>query len=214
MTQKQIDLLWMRFQMSVGKQKFWIKSQLDKSRARWRLKSPQSLSGRFLHLTFQGHTCWSLRPSVHYICALFILWQSNNRWLRYRKFQIWPLKLIVKVMAKLISDGDIWGIKFNQYVCFLFHENWTIFGLDIVNSIFDLEDLRSRSCLRSNHMVVFEAESSIDVFVFCFVAIRSFLVDIHSEFHIWPWKFKVNITAKVKSDGHIWGIEFKWYACF
>ena len=25
-----------------------------------------------------------------------------------------------------------------------------------------------------------------------------------SKFHIWPWKFKVKVMAKVKPDGHIW----------
>ena len=68
--------------------------KLDGSMARRHLKSPQSLSGRSLHLNFQGHgqgqTWWSLRPSVHSIWVLFILWQSNHLWLRYSKFQIWP----------------------------------------------------------------------------------------------------------------------------
>ena len=25
---------------------------------------------------------------------------------------------------------------------------------------------------------------------------------------IWPWKFKVDVMAKVKPIGHIWGLEF------
>ena len=28
----------------------------------------------------------------------------------------------------------------------------------------------------------------------------------YSKFHIWPWTFKVKVMAKVKHDGHIWGI--------
>ena len=47
--------------------------------------------------------------------------------------------------------------EFNRYVCFLFGGNRTIFGRDIVNSIFDLENSRSRSGTRSNPMVIFEA---------------------------------------------------------
>ena len=31
---------------------------------------------------------------------------------------------------------------------------------------------------------------------------------LYSKFHIWPWKFKVKVMAKVKPDGHIWGLEF------
>ena len=42
-------------------------------------------------------------------------------------------------MAKVKSDGKIWGLEFNQYVCFLFHVNGTILGWDIANCIFDLE---------------------------------------------------------------------------
>ena len=29
---------------------------------------------------------------------------------------------------------------------------------------------------------------------------------IYRKFHIWPWKFKVKVTAKVKPDCHIWGL--------
>ena len=36
----------------------------------------------------------------------------------------------------------------------------------------------------------------------------------YRKFHIWPWKFKVKVMAKVKPDGHIWGLEFNRYVCF
>ena len=37
----------------------------------------------------QGQTLWShLRPRVQLICLLFVLWQSDLFWLRYRKFHI------------------------------------------------------------------------------------------------------------------------------
>ena len=134
-------------------------------------------------------------------------WPSNHFWLRYSKFHSWPWKFKVKVMAKVKPDGDIWGLKFNLYVCFSLRGNrtifgkvtpngriWglefnryvcfsfrgiqTIFGRDIANSMFDLENSRSRSWPRSNPMVAFEAQSSIDVFGFCFVAIGPFLAEI------------------------------------
>ena len=35
----------------------------------------------------------------------------------------------------------------------------------------------------------------------------------YSKFHIWPWKFKVKVMAKVKSYGPIWGLNFNWYVC-
>ena len=63
----------------------------------------------------------------------------------------------VKVMAKVKPIGHIWGLGFNQYVCFSFRGNRTTFGQDIGNSIFDLENSRSRSWPRSNLMVTFEA---------------------------------------------------------
>ena len=87
----------------------------------------------------QGQTRWShLRPSFQSICLLFVSWQSNNFWLRYSKFHIWPWKFKVKVMAKVKPDGPIWGLAFNCYVCILFRGNRTIFGWDIGNSRFDL----------------------------------------------------------------------------
>ena len=154
----------------------------------------------------QGRTHWShLRPGDQSLCLLFVSRQSDHFWLRYSKFYICPWKFKVKVIAKVKSDGHIWGLKFNQYivicfvaigpflaeiyskfhiwpwkfrvkvmakvtpdghiwglefkwyVCFSFRVNRTIFGWDIANSIFDLENSRSRSRPRSNPMVTFEA---------------------------------------------------------
>ena len=36
----------------------------------------------------------------------------------------------------------------------------------------------------------------------------------YSKFHIWLWKFKVKVMAKIKPDGPIWGLEFNRYVCF
>ena len=105
----------------------------------------------------QVQTHWShLRPGVQSICLLFVSWQSDHLWLRYSKFCIWPWKFKVKVMAKVKPDGHIWALEFNRYVCFSFRGNQTIFGWDIANSVFDLENSRSRSWARSNPMVTFE----------------------------------------------------------
>ena len=68
----------------------------------------------------QGQTHLShLRPGVQSICLLFILWQSDHFWLRYRKFHIWPRKFKVKVMGKGKPDGHIWGLGV-QSICLLF----------------------------------------------------------------------------------------------
>ena len=94
----------------------------------------------------QGQTWWShLRPWVKSTCLFFVSWQSDHFWLRYSKFYIWPWKFKVKVMAKVKPDGHIWALEFNRYVCFSFRCNRTIFGWNIANSIFDLENSRSRS---------------------------------------------------------------------
>ena len=69
----------------------------------------------------QDQTHWSpLRPRVQSICSLFILWQSEHFCVRYSKFYIWPWKFNIKVMARVKVDGKIWGLDFNQYVCFCF----------------------------------------------------------------------------------------------
>ena len=97
-----------------------------------------------------GQNRWShLSPRVQSICLLFVSWQSDHFWLRYRKFHIWPWKFKVKVMAKVKPDGHIWALEFNRYVCFSFRGNRTTFGWDIANSIFDLEKSRSRSRRKS-----------------------------------------------------------------
>ena len=191
--------------------------QLDESAAHWHLKWPQSLSVGSLHLAFQGHgqgqTRPSLRPSVHSICILFILWQSNHLWLRYSIFKIWPWKFKVKVMAKVKSSGHVWGLELNWYVCFLFCGNRTIFGRDIMNSIFELDIFvqgHSQGQIRWSHLRL-----RVKLICLLFVLWQSDHFWLrYSEFHIWPWKFEVKVMKEVKSDGHIWGLEFNRKVCF
>ena len=106
----------------------------------------------------QGKIWWShLRSRVQLMCLLFVSWQSDHFWQRYSQFHIWPWKFKVKVIAKVKLDGHIWYLEINGYVCFSFRGNCTVFGWDIANSIFDLENSRSRWWPRSNPMVTFEA---------------------------------------------------------
>ena len=98
----------------------------------------------------QGQTPWShLRPWVKSICLLFVSWQSDHFWLRHSKFHVWPWKFKVKVRVRVKPNGRIWGPGFYRYVCFSFRGNRTIFGWDVANSIFDLENSRSRSQRKS-----------------------------------------------------------------
>ena len=109
------------------------------------------------HCHGQGQTHWShLSPGVQSICLLFVSWQLDHFWLRYSIFHIWPWKFKVKVMTKVKAGGHFWGLEFNQNVCFSFRGNQIIFGWDIANSIFYLENSRSRSWPRSKPMVTFE----------------------------------------------------------
>ena len=161
---------------SAVQQLFWVHHfadyilKLDESTARRQLKSPQSLSGRSIHLTLvtKWSWSWSWMTHCHLLCAMsigppilrysyFKIWPWNlTFWLRYRKFHIWPWKFKVKVMVKVKPDGHIWALEFNQYVSFLFRGNRATFGWDMGNSIFDLENSRSRSWPRSNPVVTFE----------------------------------------------------------
>ena len=84
----------------------------------------------------------------------FDSWQSDHFGLRYSKFHIWPWKFKVKLMAQVKPDGHIWGLKFYRYVCFHFVAIGPFW--DIANSIFDLENWRSRLWPRSNLVVTFE----------------------------------------------------------
>ena len=136
------------------------------------VRQRSDMSGRLTYFSDTAH----LRPGVQSISLRFVSWQSDHFGLICSKFHIWPWKFKVKVMAKVKSDGHIWGLGFNRYVCFLFRGNRTIFGRDIANSIFDLE--KSMSWPRSTPMVTFEALRSIDMFAFRFVAIAQFLAGI------------------------------------
>ena len=146
--------------------------KLDESTARRQLKSPG-------HYLVDPYT-WSRSPNGHGhewpTATPFVQWQSalpfwdtaiskfdhENPWSRScvwskvkATFDLQNSK--VKVMVKVKPIGHIWGLEFNQYVCFSFRGNRTTFGWDIGNSIFDLENSRSRSRPRSNLMATFEA---------------------------------------------------------
>ena len=123
--------------------------QMSRSRLTFKIQRARSWPRSTLMVTFEA------LEFNQYVC-FFVSRQSDHFWLRYSKFYIWPWKFKVKVMAKVKPDGQIWALKFNRYVCFSFRGNRTIFGWDIANSIFDLENSRSRSWPRSNPMVTFE----------------------------------------------------------
>ena len=79
--------------------------QLDESTARRQLKSPQSLSGRSIHLTLvtKWSWSWSWMTHCHLLCAMSI----GPPILRYSYFKIWPWKSMVKVMYVVKAQGHI-----------------------------------------------------------------------------------------------------------
>ena len=100
-------------------------------------------------------------------------------------FKIWPWKCMVKVMCVVKGQGHIWPWKFKGQGHGQSQTHWS--------------HLRPR------------------VQSICLLFVSWQLVQFwrrYSKFHIWPWKFKVKAMAKVKADGHIWGLEFNQYACF
>ena len=79
------------------------------------------------------------------------------------------------------------ALRFNRYVCFLFRGNRTIIGWDIANSIFDLENSRSRSW----QGLTWWSHLSPRVQSICllFVSWQSDHFWLrYSKFHISPWK--------------------------
>ena len=107
----------------------------------------QQIPNFTLKIHSQGHGQGQIRQShlrhiVQSIYLLFVSWQSDHFWPRYTEVHIWPWKFKVKVTAKVKFDHHIWGLEFNQYVCFLFHGNRTIFGRNIANFIFDFKKIQ------------------------------------------------------------------------
>ena len=78
--------------------------QLDESTARRQLKSPRSLSGRYIRLTKWS---WSWMTCCHPLCAIV-----GPPILRYSYFKIWPWKSMVKVMCVVKGQGHTWPSKF------------------------------------------------------------------------------------------------------
>ena len=85
-------------------------NQLDESTARRQLKSPRSLSGRYIHLTLvtKWSWSWSWMTYCHTLCAMSI----GPPILRYSYFKIWPWKSMVKVMCVVKGQGHVWPWKF------------------------------------------------------------------------------------------------------
>ena len=194
--------IWVHFYHSCRK--------LDELTARRQLKSSRSLTCRSIHLTLvtKWSWSWSWMTNCHPLCAMSSgpkKFDHENPWSRSCvrskvkvTFDLENSK--VKIMVKVKHIGHIWCLEFNRYVCFMFSGNRTTFGWDIGNSIFDLENSRTRSWPRLNLMVTFEASNSIDMFAFRFLAIGPFLAEIYQILYL---------TLKTQGQGHGQG-QTRW----
>ena len=105
--------------------------------------------------------------------------------LRYIHFKIWPWKSMVKVMCVVKGQGHVWPSNFK--------------GQDYGQGQTHWSHLRP----------------GVQWICLLFVPLQSDHFWLrYNKFHIWPWKFKVKVMAKVTPDGHIWALEFYRYVCF
>ena len=105
--------------------------------------------------------------------------------LRYSYFKIWPRRSIVKVMCMIKGQGHVWPTKFKGQGYGQGQTHWS-------------------------HL-----RPGVQLICLLFVSWQSDHFWLrYSKFHIWPWKFKVKVMAKVKPDVHIWALEFNLYVCF
>ena len=100
----------------------------------------------------QGINQWlPLMPRFQLICFLLVSRKLDDFWLIYSIFELQGQSPRSKsrrkfhVMAKVNSIDRVYEQAIIQYTCFSFRGYRGIFGWDIANSIFDLENSRSRS---------------------------------------------------------------------
>ena len=105
--------------------------------------------------------------------------------LRYSYFKIWSWKSLVNTMRMVKGLGHIWPWKFKDQGHCQGHTWWS----------------HLRPKVQSIYLLFVSWQSD-------YFGLR------YSKLYIWSWKIKVKVMAKVKHDGHIWGLEFNRYVCF
>ena len=164
------------------------KKKLDESTAHRHLKSPQSLSGRSLHLTLV--TKW---PRSHMTFKIQILIQGHGQGQTHWSY-LRPRVQINMFAFRFVAIGPVLvEIYKNSY-----------FTLKIQGQG------HSQDQIWWSHL-----RPRVQSMCLLFVLWQSdHFWQRYSQFHIWPWKFKVKVMSKVKPDGHIWGLEINRYVCF
>ena len=115
-------------------------------------------------------------------------------------------------MAKVNPIGHIWSIGFNRYASPSFHDH---FGQRYIKSIefyiwpwkfnVNVTTRKVKVLAKVNHWS--HLKPSV---CFRFIAIGPLLTEIYQNPYL-TLKIKVTDMAKVKLDGHIWGLEFNRY---
>ena len=115
----------------------------------------------------------------------FVQWQAALLLLTYCYYKIWPWKSMVKAMCVVKNQDHIWAKKIKGQIHGHGQTHWS-----------HLRPKVQSICLL---FILWQSDH--------------FLLR-YSKFHIWPWKFKLKVMAKVKPNGHIWSLEFNQYVCF
>ena len=115
-----------------------------------------------------------------------------------RLFQIWPWKSKVKVMVNIESHNM--GQTFYRLTSLSFHVNRLSHSWDKNFSTFDLENPRSRSCLRGKLKVTTRVQHFIDLHPFHPMSIGHPIPEI---------RLFQNLTLKIQGQGHGWGQSWK-----
>ena len=118
----------------------------------------------------------------------------------YSYLKIWPWKSKVKVMGEVNVGNHNMGPTFYRFTSHSFHVNPPSHSRDTTFSKFNLENLRSRSWVRSKLKVTTWVQYSFDSHPFHSMSIGHPIPEIHL--------FK-NLTLKIKDQGHGWGQSLK-----
>ena len=118
---------------------------------------------------------------------------SIGLFLRYSIFKVWPRKFKVKVIAQ----GHKEGIPPYRFISFSFHVNRPSHSWD---TAIDIENLRSRSWVRSKFKVTTWVQHSVNSHPFRSMSIGHPIPEL---------RLFQNLTLKIKGQGHGWGQSWK-----
>ena len=137
----------------------------------------------------QGHVCGQRsRSRLNFKIQRSMLWSRSN-----------PLVTL-----------EAWSLI---HICFSFWGNWTTFGWNIGNSIFDLEKKVKVMAKVKPYGHIWGLGVQMICLLFVSWQPDHFWLR-YSKFYIWPWKIEVKVMAKVNPDGHKWALELNRYVCF